>query len=134
MSNTLGAEVVSDRIPVDLVGAKFPMRPCRSTHRRPGDGSSTQRTALGYDRGTNRNHDARPARIRDDRAVQSRANARVLQASASCFFVIGAMAMGLAVARFFSPRSIATYRFLRYEGVRFWAKRGHQLNHQTAIY
>ena len=27
-----------------------------------------------------------------------------LQASASCFFVIGALAMGLAVARFFSPR------------------------------
>ena len=27
-----------------------------------------------------------------------------LQASASCLFVIGALAMGLAVARFFSPR------------------------------
>jgi uncharacterized membrane protein YjjB (DUF3815 family) len=27
-----------------------------------------------------------------------------LQASASCFFVIGALAMGLALARFFSPR------------------------------
>jgi uncharacterized membrane protein YjjB (DUF3815 family) len=27
-----------------------------------------------------------------------------LQASASCFFVIGALAMGLAVARLFSPR------------------------------
>ena len=27
-----------------------------------------------------------------------------LQASASCFFVVGALAMGLAVSRFFSPR------------------------------
>jgi uncharacterized membrane protein YjjB (DUF3815 family) len=27
-----------------------------------------------------------------------------LQASASCFFVIGALAMGLVTARFFSPR------------------------------
>jgi uncharacterized membrane protein YjjB (DUF3815 family) len=27
-----------------------------------------------------------------------------LQASASCFFIIGALAMGLAVSRFFSPR------------------------------
>jgi hypothetical protein len=27
-----------------------------------------------------------------------------LQASASCFFVIGALAMGLAVARFFGSR------------------------------
>src|SRR4051794_24205266 len=29
-----------------------------------------------------------------------------LQASASCFFVIGALAMGLAAARFFSPRQL----------------------------
>jgi uncharacterized membrane protein YjjB (DUF3815 family) len=27
-----------------------------------------------------------------------------LQASASCFFIIGALAMGLAASRFFSPR------------------------------
>jgi len=27
-----------------------------------------------------------------------------LQASASCFFVIGALAMGLAASRFFNPR------------------------------
>jgi uncharacterized membrane protein YjjB (DUF3815 family) len=35
--------------------------------------------------------------------------AEALQASASCWFVIGALAMGLAAARFFSPNELARH-------------------------
>lgn len=54
------------------------------------------------DRGADRDHGARHIRLRDDRVVQSRANAGCPSGITIRSFVIGALAMGLATARIFS--------------------------------